>query len=984
MRVIKRPPGLPQRTSHWLLLSWAALLLVVSQCFPAVPNSSKVSHATGFIATNALGLFQVERGFRIELVAAEPLVAAPVAIAFDENGRLYVAETPGAEEPGGVARRSGRIHLLEDPDEQGQYRTSILLAENISWPSALACYAGGLFVASTPDVLFIKDTTGDGVADVRRTVFAGFGGSNAVSSSALLNNFNWGPNNRIYGATAWLGGIITSSNAPGQPLLLQRNDFSFDPRTFGAFAETGPGASGLAFDNSGRKFVCDPAHPLRMAMYDVRYYWRNPTFARAPGLLDVASPATTVFALPPESSQTGPRSAAVKEEGAAGNAPGRIAGGPAVAEWMTNAHGVVIYRGNAYPVGYAENAFVCDPDLHVVHRMALTESGLGMTAARPANERSSEFLVSRDAAFRPVQAVNAPDGTLYIVDLQDARDHGRIYRVVPEKFTHPKPPQLGTAKTYDLVAALSHPNGWHRDTAARLLFQRQDPAAVPLLATMLTNSPLPVARMGALSALTAFGALTEGHVLRALNDTNALVRQQGLIASETLLAKSFVPTAIGLQFGKLATDSSARVRYQLAFSAGIARHPDRPLLLGRILATDPTNPWLQTAVLSSVDEGAGALFRFLGGEPFFRNDPAGVQLLQRVATMIGTKGRLDEVGQALEYCSRPSLEPLLAYKLVYALGEGLHRTRSSLGLVDIQSALTLVYNLALAQAVDVTVVEPLRLEAIRMIGVSPYTYNDTSDWLLLIANPQGLASVRLAAVDTLTRYDDPRVLPALLDRWTGFTPLMRRTAVMALLQKSSRVAGVMTALERGLISPVDVPGVAVNLLRTYRDPVIREHAVKLFGPVPIHRPQVLEQFRPALRLQGTPANGRTIFAGRCSGCHQVGGGASEALGPDLIVARTLSREKLLSAIVEPHADISPEFATSVIETEESENLVGIKTDENPLSITLRQANGSSVWPRSNVRSDETQFWSMMPEGLEQGLSVQDMADLLEYLVTGAK
>ncbi len=980
MRRIMRPVALQRRVDRWLLHSWLVLLfLTVAPCYSAAPGSNKVSHVTGFIATNALSSFQVERGFRIELVAAEPLVASPVAIAFDESGHLFVAELPGAGEPGGAARRAGRIRLLQEPDEQGRFRTSTLLAENVSWPSALACYAGGLFVASTPDVLFIKDTTGDGVADVRRTVFSGFGGTNVAGSSGLLNNFNWGPNHRIYGATAWLGGLISSSNWPGQPLLLRRNDFSFDPRTFGAFAETGPGVSGLTFDNNGRRFVCDPAHPLQMAMYDLRYYWRNPTFVRAPGVLDVASPATTLFTLPPESSHL-----EHKETGSATNAPGSNTAGPRVAEWMTNAQGVVVYRGNAYPAGYAENAFVCDPDLHAVHRMALAESGLGMTAARPANERSTEFLVSRDPSFRPVQAVNAPDGTLYLVDQQDARDRGRIYRVIPEKFTTPKPPQLGTARTYDLVAALAHPNGWHRDTAARLLFQRQDPAAVPLLGAMLTNSPLPAARIGALSVLTAFGALTEGHVLKALTDTNALVRQQGLLASETLLAKGYVPTTIGLLFGKLAADPSPRVRYQLAFSAGLAKHPDRPLLLARILAADPTNPWLQTAVLSSVDEGAGALFRSLGAEPFFRNDPAGVQFLQRIATLIGTKGHLDEVGQALEYCSRPALEPLLAYKLVYALGEGLHRTRSSLGLVDIRSALSLVYNLALAQAVDVTVAEPLRLEAIRMIGVSPYTYNDTSDWLLLIANPQPLASLRLAAVDTLARYDDPRVLPSLLERWNSFPPLMRRTAVMAMLQKSSRVPGVVTALEKGLISPVDLPGTAVNLLRTYRDPVIREHAIKLFGPVPIRRPQVIEQFRPALRLHGTPANGRTIFTARCSSCHQIGGVAGESFGPDLIVARTSSKERLLAAIVEPHAEISPEFATTVIETEESENLVGIKTDENPLTITLRQANTSAVWPRSNVRFDEPQFWSMMPDGLEQGLSVQEMADLLDYLLTGAR
>ncbi len=969
MGLMMRIHGMRLRRMVWPLVP-GLLGLPYGQSFAAVTQSNKMTHASGFVATNALSAFQVERGFRVEVVAAEPLIAAPVAIAFDETGRMYVAEMPEPAEPGNAARNPGRVRLLQDSDEQGQYRTSTLLLENVAWPSAVACYAGGAFVASTPEVLFVKDTTGEGVADVRRTVFAGFGGTNAVSASALLNNFNWGPNDRFHVATAWLGGFITSSNWSGQPLYLRGNDFSFDPRTFAGFPDTGPGISGLTFDNSGRKFVCDSSHPLRLAMYDVRYYWRNPTFVRAPGLVDVASPATAVFSLAHEAGST---------NAAAQNAPA-----PLFSDWLTNGHGVVVYRGNAYPASYIGNAFVCAPDLHAVHRMALAESGLGMVISRPANERSSEFLVSRDPSFRPVQAVNAPDGTVYVVDRQDGRERGRIYRLAPEKFANTKPPQFANARTYDLVAALAHPNGWHRDTAARLLFQRQDPSAVPLLGTMLTNSIVPAARVAALSALNAFGALTEGHVLRALADTNALVRQQGLIASETLLAKGFVPAGIGAQFGKLVADPSPLVRYQLAFSAGFAKHPDRPLLLGRILVSDPTNPWLQTAVLSSMDEGAGALFRSLGAEPYFRNNPAGVQFLQQLALLIGTKGRLDEVGQALEFCSRPSLDTLLAYKLVDALGEGLHRTRSGLGLVDIRSVLAPLYNAALAQAVDATVLEPLRLEAIRMIGVSPYTFADTSDWLLLLANPQPLASLRLAAVETLARYDDPRVLPALLERWKNFPPLMRRTAVMALLQKSSQVPPLVVALEKGLISPGDFPGIAVNFLRSYRDPAVRDHTVKLFGPVPVHRPEIMAEYRSALRLHGNAAAGRGTFGSRCASCHQVSGVTGDSLGPDLTLARTFTKERLLSAIIEPHAEVSPEFGTSVIETEEGENLVGIKTDENPLSLTIRQTSGSSVWPRSNVRSDQPQSWSLMPEGLEQGLSTQDMADLLEYLQTGTK
>ena len=142
MSLIMRETVRERRVNRWFSPGLVFLLVLVSHGYAAVPDSNRVSRATGFVATNAMALFQVEHGFRIELVAAEPLVASPVAIAFDENGRLYVAELPGAGEPTGGARRTGRVRLLQEPDDKGQYRASTLLADNISWASALACYGG--------------------------------------------------------------------------------------------------------------------------------------------------------------------------------------------------------------------------------------------------------------------------------------------------------------------------------------------------------------------------------------------------------------------------------------------------------------------------------------------------------------------------------------------------------------------------------------------------------------------------------------------------------------------------------------------------------------------------------------------------------------------------------------------------------------------------------------------------------------------------
>ena len=165
---------------------------------------------------------------------------------------------------------------------------------------------------------------------------------------------------------------------------------------------------------------------------------------------------------------------------------------------FSSARGCVVYRGRAFPTNYFGNVFIADPDAHIVHRMVLRENGMAVVAQRPADEPNTEFLISKDATFRPVQLVNGPDGGLYIADSQDGNERGRIYRVLPGRVKAPKVPQLGKVKTYELVSILAQGDGWHRDMAARLLYERRDPAAPALLRGTLTRSRLPQARVSAL------------------------------------------------------------------------------------------------------------------------------------------------------------------------------------------------------------------------------------------------------------------------------------------------------------------------------------------------------------------------------------------------------------------------------------------------------------------------------------------------------
>ena len=211
------------------------------------------------------------------MVAANPLVTAPVAMAFDENGRLFVVERPEDFDPRGTNAHSGRIRLLEDTNGTGKFQASTIYADKLPWASAVACYGGGVYVAAGHDLIFLKDTKTNGIADIRKVIFTGFNGTNTLNAEALPNNFNWGLDNHIHAANTGMAGAAAASVADLDPALLTGGDFSFDPRTLTVSLDAAPAQSGLTFDNWGRQFICEPTRPLRTRRRTTRRWamrWR--------------------------------------------------------------------------------------------------------------------------------------------------------------------------------------------------------------------------------------------------------------------------------------------------------------------------------------------------------------------------------------------------------------------------------------------------------------------------------------------------------------------------------------------------------------------------------------------------------------------------------------------------------------------------------------------------------------------------------------
>jgi len=301
---------------------------------------------------------------------------------------------------------------------------------------------------------------------------------------------------------------------------------------------------------------------------------------------------------------------------------------------------VTIYRGGgAWPEAFRGNAFVGDVGGNLVHRKLLTDNGVEQIARRA--DEGVEFVASTDIWFRPAQFANAPDGTLYIadvyreviehpaslppmikkhLDLTSGHDRGRIYRVVPDEFQQPKLPKLSGASTAELVATLAHANGWQRDTAARLLFERQDAAAVEPLRRLALVAPLPQARMLAMFALAGQNALHADTLLLRLADEHPRVREHAVRLAERLLGDSL---ELRWKLASMAGDEDARVRFQLALGVGGFPLEERLPVLMRIAQRDADDRWMRLAIQSSLGDGAGAMLAQLLADETLRRREGG-------------------------------------------------------------------------------------------------------------------------------------------------------------------------------------------------------------------------------------------------------------------------------------------------------------------------------------------------------------------------
>lgn len=543
----------------------------------------------------ALASFRVRPGFKVELVAAEPVVMDPIAFEWGADGRLWIVEMgdypqglDGKGQPGGV------VKIIADTDGDGRYDKAIPFLEGVPFPSSVMPWRKGALIAAAPDLFYAEDTDGDGRADLKKVLFTGFTPGN---QQHRFNGFEWGLDGWIYAANGDSGGRVKSLTT-GKVISISGRDIRFRPETGELETVSAQTQYARRRDDWGNWFGNNNPTWLWHVTLPEHYLRRNPRLAvkRVLKVLANYEDSTRVF----------PASPAMVRP----NQPWSL-------NHVTSACSPCPYRDDLFGPDFATSVFISEPVHNAIHREVLVREGAGFTSHRAPGEEQSEFLASTDNWFRPITVKTGPDGALYIadmyrfvlehpewispemqarLDLRAGADEGRIYRVRPEGKPLHAIPNLAAMTSPELVAAMNHVNGWQRDMAQRLLMERADPAVKTPLVKLLNVTHPPQVRLQALATLGGLKALVPETLLTALADPHPAVRCEALRQSEVLNYSESVLNAVA----GLANDSDATVRLQAAFSLGAWPAEKCEPVLRQLAARDDADELLRTAIMSSL------------------------------------------------------------------------------------------------------------------------------------------------------------------------------------------------------------------------------------------------------------------------------------------------------------------------------------------------------------------------------------------------
>src|ERR1043166_2244060 len=950
--------------------------------------------------------FTLPEGFEIRLFASEPEVVNPVAMTWDERGRLWVLELyeyPLGAKQGEKPR--DRIKILEDTDADGRADKVTVFADGLNLATGLQLGNGGVYVGQAPEFLFLEDTDGDGRADKRTVLKTGFG---LDDRHELLNSFCWGPDGWLY----MTHGVFTYSQVkdPNNPadtgVKMNAAVARYHPLTkkFEVFADGTSNPWGVDFDRAGNAFVsaCVIDHLFHMA----------------------------------------PGGQYVRQGGSPSN-PYEYQLLPSIVDHkhkMAAYAGVQIYQGNQFPAEYRGTILMGNIHDNAVHQDRLTPTGSSFRASF-----NQDFVRANDGWFMPVSTQVGPDGAVWIMDWYDKypcyqnanadpegvdRELGRIWRVVytgkhPGAKVPSRPERnmnLAKATSAELVKLLSHPNVWQCRLAQRLLNERRDSSVRPALVKLLERGTALEPRLAPLWTLHATETLNELILDHCAADREPAIRAW---AARLTGERRTASQAARARLLDLAKDADPSVR--LAVATALRQFASGSLTVDtavpELLASFDAKPILSALVQVSSD-GKDPLIPFMiwsALEPNFAQHPQnGLDwLLERGAATMPLSGQLAKKAmRRLCDLHEPELMSAAIRFTTQALGKSDALAAAALeGLVEGQKGKALppskpasdefaklsassnpevsaraqelgtlwgdpvALNKVLAKISDRSLSDSARIKALQ---AAQQTKNDsTRAAILALVSGRNSDELTIAAIQALSEVGGAESGGALTAAWRSLSPAVRRAAAEALVSRASWRAGLLDGVGDKTISPGELTASVVRVLAKSSDARLRERTAQLIGRFRESDSDKLKLIaqKKKVVLSGEPdlSAGHEVAKKTCFVCHKLHGEGAE-VGPDLTGVGRSTLDALLANVIDPNQIVGKGYENTEIETKDGRSLSGRVVEDTDTRIKLLSSGPKEeVVAKSDIAHIRTTELSVMPEGLEQ-LPDADFRNLIWFIL----
>lgn len=961
--------------------------LVTAQKQQLVPHGQDKPPGPALTPAEALKKMTVPPGFSVELVASEPAIVNPVAMTFDERGRLWITES--LEYPRHSAGPGkDRVKVLESTKGDGVYDKVAVFAEGLNIPSGIAVGHGGVWVANAPDILFYKEGPDGKAAGKPEVVVTGFG---RADTHELPNSLTWGPDGWLYGLNGVFNPCVVKSNN-GNTYRFTCALFRIHPKTreFQLFCEGTSNPWGVAIDSEGSFFVSACVIDHLWHLVETGYYHRQGG------------------AYPPFTWKLG---SIVKHR-----------------HQKAAYCGIHYFDSDAYPPEFRDRLYMGNIHGGCINSDVLTRDG-STYFAKPA----PDFLTANDAWFMPVVQKTGPDGCLYIADwydryhcYQDAnrdpagidRANGRIYRVRYKD--SPRAGKFDLAKETDdeLIKRLHSPNVYFRDVAQRLLCERHKPeTSAKLQKLVLDGQESRKTRLHALWALVGTGALDGNFHKELLAHQDPTFRAWGVRAAGNFRK---IDPAIRDNVISRANDPAGDVQVQVAIAANKIDGIDAVPLLAKVLSScgdDKVIPSIVWQNLHPVLEEKGDQFlgvvqqadaksaanlalimprvieRILASK---KADSAVVVALlgilidgkssnanaakQCLATLAGkvqtgevTGGQRDGLRDKLQ----PVIKPILSGKDDHLLFADAVILAASLKDPD---GIAATRRILAAQKHG----DALRLKAVDALIAGGDASLLDAVAALLSEGKATSAVFRGQMLASLGRLEEAKVADVVLPNYPKMEAELQPKAIELLTQRTVWSKQLMKA-----VADKKVPATALNVnqvrkLLGSKDEELVKQVTVLWGTIREDRnparEKVVAEMRDLLRkTPGNPLKGVVVFKNLCAQCHKIHG-EGEEVGPDITVNGRSDFEQLLSNVFDPSLVIGAGYYATTVNTKKGTVVTGLLVEESPQRVVLKVQGGKlETIARGDVEEIITSKVSLMPEGIEKQLKPEDIADLFAFL-----